>query len=236
MKIMGRSVRSIAWQLVSRFASPAKQSYSGAGEDRFVLAWLQVVYGLSDASKIRYCDIGANHPRTLNNTFALYSRGASGVLIEPDPDQCVLLRKDRPRDTILNVGVAFDDRRSAKLKRLSSNVFNTFLQSQADFVAESSKNWQPHQLQAIVGEIEIELLPANEILAKYFSDGLDFVSIDAEGVDFPILQSIDFKRFHPKMICVEASRAPSEFDAVLNPQGYELIARTPDNVIYRSVE
>jgi hypothetical protein len=157
-------------------------------------------------------------------------------LVEPDPDQCVLLRKDRPRDTILNVGVAFDDRRSAKLKRLSSNVFNTFLQSQADFVAESSKNWQPHQIQTIVGEIEIGLLPANDILAKHFPDGLDFVSIDAEGVDFPILQSIDFRRFHPKMICVEASRAPSEFDAVLNPQGYELIARTPDNVIYRSIE
>jgi len=33
---------------------------------------------LGDASTIRYCDIGANHPRTLNNTFALYQRGGDG--------------------------------------------------------------------------------------------------------------------------------------------------------------
>jgi FkbM family methyltransferase len=218
-------------RLVSQ-PSLAESSYSGAGEDRFVLAWLQVVYGL-DIGKVRYCDIGANHPRTLNNTFALYLRGASGVLVEPDPDLVHILKQGRPRDTVLNVGVAFDDQRSARLKRLSSNVFNTFLQSHADMVSVSSKNWQPHQRQNVRDEVEIRLVPANDILSKHFADGIDFISIDAEGVDFPVLQSIDFKRFRPKMLCVEASRAPTEFDAVLNPCGYELIGRTPDNLLYR---
>src|SRR5882762_7743018 len=89
-----------ALEPISRDFFRGQFSHSAAGEDRLVIAWLQIVYGLSDASKIRYCDIGANHPRTLNNTFALYARGASGVLIEPDPDQCALLRKDRPRDVV----------------------------------------------------------------------------------------------------------------------------------------
>src|ERR1700733_11054011 len=192
-------------QPIRRFMSSppslAENSYSGAGEDRFVLAWLQVVYGL-DIAKVRYCDIGANHLRTLNNTFALYVRGASGVLVEPDPNLVQLLKEDRPRDVVLNVGVAFDNQRSARLKRLSSNVFNTFLQSQADLVSNSSRNWQPDQRQNVVDEVDIELTPANDILSKHFADGIDFISIDAEGVDFPVLQSIDFKRFRPKMLCV----------------------------------
>jgi FkbM family methyltransferase len=207
-------------------------SYSGAGEDRLVIAWLQVEYRLSDVTKIRYCDIGANHPKRLNNTFALYARGARGVLVEPDPDSAATLRKTRPRDTVLNVGVAFDERRSAKLQRLTSSVFNTFSTSQADFVVQSSKGWQANQLQSIRDEVEIELVPANDILAAHCSEGLHFLSIDAEGVDFPILASIDFQRFKPLMICVEASRPQPEFDEVLGRHGYSLFSRTPDNFIF----
>jgi FkbM family methyltransferase len=235
MKYLRKHVGSIVRSLQRRALLPAPigdQSHSGAGEDRLVLAWLQIVYLLRDATKIRYCDIGANHPRTLNNTFALYQRGASGVLVEPDPDLCAALRKERPRDTVIEAGVAFDERRSAKLQRLTANVFNTFSPTQANFVRESSKNWQPDQLQKIIDEIEVPLVPVNDILAEHFAAGLHFISIDAEGVDFSILQSIDFTRFRPKIVCVEVSRSLAEFDALLNPFGYELLARTPDNVIY----
>ena len=64
---------------------------------------------------------------------------------------------------------------------------------------------------------------------------IHFVSIDAEGVDFFILKSIDFERFRPKLICIERSRPPSEFNAILSPWGYELISQTPDNAIYRLI-
>lgn len=204
-------------------------SYSGAGEDRLVLHWLLAVYGLAE-SEIRYCDIGANHPKKLSNTFALYQRGAHGVLVEPDPEQARLLRKIRTRDTVLNVGAAFDGRRSAKLKRFSSSVFNTFSEVQSSIIINSSKKWR--EAQNVRDEVEIELVPINNILATYFVDHFHFLSIDAEGVDMQILQSIDFYRFKPMMICIEAS---ANFDPILIPFGYELTARTPDNVIYRLV-
>ena len=208
-------------------------SYSAAGEDRLVLGWLQVNYQLNDVASIRYCDIGASHPERLNNTYVMYLRGASGVLIEPDPSLIDNLRKTRPRDTVLNVGVAFDDRRTAKLKRFTSSVFNTFSPQQADVVVSSSKNWGAAQLQEIVDEVEISLVPINDILAEHFADGIHFISIDAEGVDFSILQSINFNRFRPKMICIERSREIREIDAVLAPWGYEIVSQTPDNAIYR---
>jgi hypothetical protein len=70
----------------------------------------------------------------------------------------------------------------------------------------------------------------NDVLAEHFGNGIDFISIDTEGVDLPILQSINFQRFRPKMICIEAT---ADFNPTLEPAGYELTARTPDNVIYR---
>lgn len=204
-------------------------SYSGAGEDRLVMAWLRVAAGMR-LRDVRYCDIGANDPRYLSNTFALYRSGASGVLIEPDPFLCAKLRRARPRDTVLNVGAAFDERRSAKLQRLSHRAFNTFLPDQADSVVRNSANWSRADRQRIVDEVEVPLVPANDILAANFSDGLDFLSIDTEGCNLQILRSIDLKRFRPGIVCIEAS---DDFDAIMQANNYELLARTPDNVIYR---
>jgi len=117
---------------------------------------------------------------------------------------------------------------------MTANVFNTFSDDQAKLVLESSKNWHPSERQTIVGELEVQLIPLNDILTEHFPDGeIHFISIDTEGVDFLILQSIDFNRFRPKMICIELSRSTTEIDKVLNPYGYEFVARSPDNAIYR---
>ena len=221
---IGRALRSATHQIWSD-----RISYSAAGEDRIVLAWLRIVYR-ADIRRLRYLDIGANHPIELSNTFLLYSLGASGVLVEPDPDLCRLLASKRPRDTVRNVGCAFDERRSAKLKRLTSNVFNTFSDEHAAHAVQSSENWRPDQRQSVVDTIDVRLVPANQILSDHFKDGIDFLSIDAEGVDIKILQSIDLQRFRPKLICIEAS---DDFSSIMGAAGYEQIARTPDNLIYR---
>ena len=206
-------------------------TYSAAGEDQIVLGWLEQYHRIN-GGKVRYLDIGANDPVILSNTFLFYTLGARGVLVEPNPDARGKLSKTRPRDTILNVGCAFDERRSANLKRLTSNVFSTFEDTQAARIISASEGWQHRQ--AVVDEIEVALVPANEILAKHFPDGVDFISIDAEGVDMPILKSIDLDRFKAKMICVEASSPMMEFDAYLSTFSYERFARTPDNLIYLS--
>ena len=40
---------------------------------------------------------------------------------------------------------------------------------------------------------------------KYFKNGtVDLLSIDAEGVDFEIIQSLDFTNHQPKVICIES--------------------------------
>ena len=38
---------------------------------------------------------------------------------------------------------------------------------------------------------------------KFKDKKIDFLSIDTEGKDFEVLQSLNFKRYDPKYICIE---------------------------------
>ena len=234
------TIKSVLRRALSPIADPVARtwfrrslSYSAAGEDRIVVAWLERVCGI-DIRTARYLDIGANHPIQLSNTFLLYDLGASGVLVEPDPKPFNLLQARRPRDVAINCGAAFDDRRTATLTRMTSSVFNTFSSEHADLVVTSSLGWKTSPRESIVDKIEVELRPTNDILAEHFSDRIDFISIDVEGVDHHVLQSIDFRRFRPKLVCIEASSDAIEL--TMRTAGYDRIARTPDNLVFALAE
>jgi FkbM family methyltransferase len=218
-----------------RLTPPRKHSYSSNGEDLLVIGWFQ--HYRCDLSRIHYVDVGANHPVSLSNTFLLYEAGAHGVLIEPDPQLADLLRAKRPRDIVVNAGVAFDERRSATLFRMTASGFNTFSPGQAEFVARSSRNWDASDRQEVVGEITVPLMPLNDIIAQHV-DAPHFISIDTEGFDLPILRTMDLGLLNqnekvPTIVCSEASSALDDFLHALQPAGFELAARTPDNWIFR---
>jgi hypothetical protein len=151
----------------------------------------------------------------------------------------VLLRAKRPRDIVINAGVAFDDRRKATFFKMTSPVFNTFCRDQAEKAIRASRQWAPHEQQEIVEQIEVPLLPINMIAADHApSKKFDMISIDTEGVDLAILQSIDLGILRndpevPAVICVEASSSLEETSCAISSAGFEFVARTPDNWIFR---
>jgi len=218
-----------------RLVPRSRRSYAGNGEDLLIAGWFRH-YGCALA-QVRYVDVGANDPTFLSNTFLFYEAGAHGVLVEPDPELAELLRARRPRDIVVNAGVAFDEQRSATLFRMTSRGFNTFSRAQAEFVVSSSRNWGPGEQQEIVGEVSVPLLPLNEIVAAHVASP-SLVSIDTEGFDLPILRTLDLALLAadpkvPCFVCVEASTRLADFSALLSPAGFEFAARTPDNWIFR---
>lgn len=64
------------------------QSYSQAGQDRFVWEMLGPGFGT-------FLDVGANHPTERSNTYALERMGWTGTLVEADPNCVQLLRQQR---------------------------------------------------------------------------------------------------------------------------------------------
>jgi FkbM family methyltransferase len=174
--------------------SKAKISYSQSGED-IIVAYI------FDAMQIKtrhYLDIGTNDPVHLNNTYLFYSQGFSGVCVEPDPDLCKIISKERPRDKVIQVGIG-DKKEKLPFYMMEPHTLNTFSKKEA-------AAYQEHYPWTSVRKVtKINLIPVNDVLKKYFKKGLDFLSIDTEGLDQEIIENIDFKKHRPVVICVETA-------------------------------
>lgn len=187
--------------LKSIFKNPQKEyrnkykndSYSQCGEDMIV----DYVFRLREIDRPSFIDIGAYHPYYLNNTAFFYHRGCRGTNIEANPDLIHSFLKYRPEDINLNVGISD---RSGELDFfiMKDNTLSTFSVREADLLVEAGKELEKVQ------KIQLSTIP--DILNNHYN-GLfpDFLSLDVEGMDFAILQSIHFESSFPKIICVEAA-------------------------------
>jgi FkbM family methyltransferase len=181
------------WQILT---GKLYASGSQAGEDQLIRYLFFSCLGIY---KPTYLDIGANHPFQCNNTFYFYARGAHGVCIEPNPGFYALLKRYRKRDTILQAGVGLQNQAEADLFVFPEKYsgWNTFSEKEALIRGKES---------GIVHTkvIKTPLLNINEIIEKYFDNPPNLISIDVEGLDLEILQSLNFEKFAPLVICVES--------------------------------
>ena len=208
----------------------AKHSYSQSGED-LVMAFICDAMSLSS---ITYLDIGAYHPSLLSNTYLFYKKGASGVVLEPNPALCDAFRIRRPRDICLNVGVGRATGDSARFFVMSTPTLSTF----SEVEAQRYEAMGTHRIEKV---LIVQLVPVDQILQRYFPDcPPTIVSIDVEGLDLEILQTMDFKKARPSILCVETlsySESRQEIkDAnitcLMTSHGYFLYADTYINSIY----
>lgn len=171
---------------------PAAASFSQSGEDRIV-KWVLDVLGIE---RPRYLDIGAHHPRRLNNTYLSYTLGGSGVLVEPNPHWSALQRRERPRDVCLNLGVAGGGSSSLPFYVMRSDTLCTFSQAEAfRMVAECEEE--------ILEVKPIPVATPATLQSEHFGDGLNYVSLDVEGLELEILRAFDFEANRPEVFCIE---------------------------------
>jgi FkbM family methyltransferase len=213
----------------TRFPANSTPSYSQCGEDVIVRLILEDL-GIDLRS---YLDVGAYLPIAYNNTYLFYSKGARGVLVEPNVDLIPKLKAGRPKDTVLNVGIGVTDQAAADYYCLTLPEWNTFDKDEAERAVGKSE-----------GRVKIEkvvkmaLVPINRIIEGHFhGKSPDYLSIDVEGMDLPILRTLDFQRFRPRVICTETpslstGRMVSETTEFLSGQGYAARAMTYANTIY----
>ena len=169
-------------------------SYAQCGED-LIVSFLMNMMGISCPS---YLDIGAHHPTYLSNTYLFYKRGCRGVCIEPDPKLFKKIKRKRKGDKCLNVGIGAGAKAMEQMDFyiMSTRTLNTFSKAEA-------KRYQSFGNQKIKQVISIPLISFNDIVGKYFAPVPNFVSIDVEGFEIQIIQSINFEKFRPEVFCIE---------------------------------
>ncbi len=218
-----------AWQIMQGKIYP---SCSQAGEDQLIR---YLFYSCLGNEQPTYLDIGANHPFSCNNTYYFYSRGSSGVCVEPDPAFFSLLKKYRKRDTVLQAGVGLYNRTEADLYVFPGRCagWNTFSKEEAEIRVKDSGV----QIEKVV---KVPMININDLIAKHFTSCPNLISIDVEGLDLEILQSIDFSKYKPEVICVESitfstNNREEKISAIpefMRSQGYFAFGDTHVNTIF----
>lgn len=227
MKMLRKAISRL-WRLLHK--QDFRKSYAQCGEDLIV----SYLFGWIGITKPSYLDLGAHHPTFLSNTYHFYLQHSYGVCVEPDPIYFSGFQKKRKRDICLNVGVGPETAEAADFFLMSAATLNTFSEAEAKrFEAETSY--------MIVRKIKVPIVSVNEIIEEYFPRGLNFVSLDIEGLDLAILQAFDFTRWRPQVFCVETvvfseqrSGAVKVSDIIqfMQQQGYFVYADTYINTIF----
>lgn len=170
-----------------------KISYSQCGEDLLI----DYILRLRNVHQPTYIDIGAHDPYTLSNTAIFYMRGCRGINIEANPQLIERFRIERSEDINLNIGVG-ECNGELDFYVMSDNTLSTFSEQEM-----RALQGYGHKLER-VERIRVQTL--TEILKQYNGGAFpDVMSLDVEGKDLEILQSINFGGSIPKLICVEAA-------------------------------
>lgn len=226
-RTLKRIIKKAVYSMVPPPYVPA--SYSQAGEDA-VLRWL---FADKKTERISYLDVGTNAPDNWNNTYLFYRDGARGVCVEADKTLIPEITRVRPGDKTLNVGVSTSEGGEAQLYLFDPKGMSTFDKEEADKRAASGK----YRITEIA---RVRLLSINTILRDNFDRCPDLLSLDIEGLDLPVLKTLDFERYPIPVICVETCSYSENHIRPKDPaiagfmlsQGYEIYADTYINTIF----
>jgi FkbM family methyltransferase len=208
--------------------APLKQTFAQSGEDQ--IAWFILEY--LNIRKRDYLDVGAWAPVLNNNTYLFYTLGYRGVLVEPNGEACKQLREVRPGDRVIEAGIGVTAAREADYYIMTRSSWNTFSKEEAERQVKVSNGTE-----TIVKVIKMPLLDINQVMAEHFQRAPAFLSVDAQGLEFAILKSVDYRRFRPEVICAETlvtgtNKMIPETAAFMEAQGYVVRGMSFVNTIF----
>lgn len=204
-----------------RNGRPYVKSYSQLGEDVVV----RYVFNKLGIKQPSYIDIGANDPYRFNNTALFYKNGSRGINVEPDPSVFKELVHARGRDVNLNVGVG---------DKNGTFVFYLFNDDKlSTFSHEEAKKLVKENTSLSFTEIAVPMRTVDSVIAEYCTGVFpDFLSLDVEGLDRVVLESINYEKSAPKVICVETIRSLADIESFLVSKGYFKLSGSFLNTIF----
>jgi len=168
-----------------------------------------------------YVDVGANHPSADSVTKAFYDRGWCGINIEPLAGHVQELMAQRPRDVNLCV--------AAGACEGEVELFDTPVRGWATASAEVAQAHRAHGV--AVRSVRVPLRRLDAILAEHAPAEVHFLKIDVEGFEEEVLRGMDFTRWRPWVVVVEAAHPHSgkpemPWEGLVTCHGYRAVFLT----------
>lgn len=166
-----------------------------------------------------YVDIGANDPNLDSVTKYFYELGWNGVNVEPIPRLYRKLVNARPRDINLNIGIAGNKgtlrfREYEELHGLSTFSEESF--KDYDKLADTDERYRNFK------EYKVEVKPLSQVFAGQKVPQINFMKVDVEGFEYAVLDSNDWKKYRPQVLCIEANHVYNDWRPILQENNYSL--------------
>lgn len=188
---------------------------SQCGQDKWIVERL-----FPGETKGTFVDIGANDGIAYSNTYVLEKLGWDGLAVEPIPSVYERLVRNR-RCTTVHGCVA------PRSGRERFRVVTGYPEMLSGLVGE----YDPRHLERIDRElrshggeytdIDVSCYNFNELMDGNGIVHVDYLSIDVEGAEYEILDSIDFDRTHVSVIGVENAYSDYRIPRLLAGRGFE---------------
>lgn len=181
-----------------------------------------------------YIDVGANDPEQDSVTKAFYERGWRGVNIEPLPGHHQALVAARTRD--INLAVALGAKDEGELTLYDVPSVRGWASLSRDVAAKHAE--EGHE----VVESRVPVRTLTSICNEYVTGEIHFLKIDVEGFESEVIKGMDFERWRPWIVIIEAtqpnSSVPSyeEWEPLIVDYGYSFAYFDGLNRYYISAE
>ena len=176
-----------------------RKSYSMYGEDVIIDKFFK------KKQNGFYIDIGCYHPIDGNNTYLLYKKGWNGINIDINQLSVDLFKIARKDDLNINTAISNTSKKVKLYYRKKINMLNTIDRKFAKLNFKKGFKTKTINSNSI-----------NSILekTKYKNKKIDFLNLDIEGNELKALLSLNFKKYRPRLICIEIHNLKSTKDTI----------------------
>jgi len=172
-----------------------------------------------------FIDVGANDGIIWSTTLGLEINSKwNGICIEPHPNIFKQLSGNtkgiQRTAEFLNVAISTEEK-ICDFQMFNGEWDSHMLSGIVDNYDSRQKDRDDFKRNSSSSEIiKVKCLPLQKILDERNITHVDYLSIDTEGSELEVLQSIDFSKVSFELISVEVNYEPDQIDSLLLSNGY----------------
>lgn len=175
-------------------------------------------------------DIGANDGVTFSNSMELINREWDGVLVEPNPEAYKKIIADVRimwKCTAVNAAICEHD--GVTLLHCNEPHIQGDVGLLSTTVKDEIKRWGNLEFKPV----SVEAMTFKTLCERTGVSKFDFITIDAEGMDYEILKQIDLTAVGCQCLCIEYNgKEPEKYIEYCAAHSLKEIHRNAENLIF----
>jgi FkbM family methyltransferase len=178
-----------------------------------------------------FLDMGANDGITLSNTYALHRKNWQGTLVEASPMAYKMLLDTYAGNQMYDFIHAAIGTYNGEitLHESGTHLNRGDVSLLSTVVPDEMKRWKKESFT----EVTVPCVNFTTLLGLTKHKKFDFISIDIEGMELEVLPQMDLVSLGCQLLCVEYNgKEQPKYDAIVLPQGFKLIHKNGENLIY----